>query len=143
MRPALPGAGPSLRFTIVNNGRDNHVEISQGEVIHLGRGSRSAVVVDHQSASSSHVELSVGPGPGGDSALVLRARDRSQNGTGIVDRALGGFAEADVRLLSKERPEELRDGSALLVPLRQRGVQGGAIQMDERNRFIVRIGKVL
>jgi len=126
-----------MHFALANNGHEHQITISPGEVAYLGRGNRCAVVVDNQSVSTTHVELSVAHAAGS-SSLLLFAKDKSQNGTGILDSVEKSRAEADVRSLSRERAEELRDGAALVVPLRKRGLQGSDL-VDQQSIFAVRL----
>mmetsp|Transcript_77443 Transcript_77443/g.250712 ORF Transcript_77443/g.250712 Transcript_77443/m.250712 type:complete len:677 (+) Transcript_77443:78-2108(+) len=129
-------AADSLQFTLENHGKRHLVKISLGEVKYVGRGSRCVVVTSDLSASSQHVELSVAQVLG-TAQLVLRARDRGTNGTGVVDCVAGGCAEGSLRDLSKDIPEELHDGSALVIPLRRQGQQGTVV--DAEHLFVVRL----
>jgi len=136
--------GPVLNFALVNGGKEYNLSLAPGQEVHVGRGGRCTVVLDSSSVSSSHVALSVCAAALGDkvggtaSGLTLRALDKSQNGTGIIDRVPNDGTEGPLRLLSKTTPEELADGSALVVPLRRKGMQG-TICADQDNMFKVKI----
>lgn len=124
---------PCLRFTLCNGEEKHGLFLAFGDVAFIGRGSRSALVVDDISVSSQHVELSLTKN-GSQGRLGLQARDLSQNGTGVM-RTQGG----SVSRLSSSRPEILRDGMALVVPLRRKGQHSKGESTETKRVYVVRI----
>lgn len=133
----LATCAPCLRFQMVNCGKVHQMVLSLGEVLFIGRASRGAIVIDDASVSSQHVELSLAVTKDANASgrLVLKARDKAQNGTGLMSPGSAGKA-SDVRRLSKNHPEEVRDGSVVVVPLRRKGGQG-KIVIDDASLFSV------
>lgn len=115
------GGGPqpaALKFALLRGGVPKELQLEPGSFLYIGRAGRCAVSVEDPSVSGQHVELSVAPRPGA-SALRLWARDRSRNGTGVLEPV--GPDPGEVRRLSSDTPEEICHGFELVVPFRRRG----------------------
>lgn len=113
--------GSELQFSLTHEGKTQKLALQEGELIHIGRAGRCAVSIDDASVSGQHVELSVAADLGG--RLILRARDCSRNGTGIVS----GFAKPTVDAvgrLATDEPEEVGVVVQIIVPLRRKNDSG-------------------
>lgn len=140
MSSAMAAVPERLAVTWQRGKTTYDILIAVGETVYMGRGVRCAVVLEDISVSSVHVELSVAPASSGSGCLALFALDKSRTGTGVLDRALEtpGYIEPDkVRFLSKDRPEEIREGMALILPMRRKA-KSHLFFADDQHVFVLK-----
>lgn len=139
--PAERAAAPVLRFGLDYEGSVHALALPVGDALYIGRAAFAAVILDDASVSGMHVELTASAMPGG--RLRLWARDLSRNGTAIVEPVLPTIGAApgavERRRLNEKDPEELFDGTELIVPLKRKAA---AKQEEGRgHRFVVRLSR--
>eukprot|EP00930_Biecheleria_cincta_P033381 TRINITY_DN23121_c0_g1_i1.p1 TRINITY_DN23121_c0_g1~~TRINITY_DN23121_c0_g1_i1.p1 ORF type:complete len:765 (+),score=141.21 TRINITY_DN23121_c0_g1_i1:83-2377(+) len=135
-KQAEAGKIESLRFAVAQRGGAvREVTICIGEVAFLGRDVKGAVVVADSSVSTQHVEFTVSKSPSEGAGLVLLARDKSQNGTGVCKPGFAAQPDLDGLWRLGSKPEVLEHGYALVVPLRRKGQQARLLEVNEKTLF--------
>lgn len=135
-KQAEAGEVESLRFAVAQRGGAvREVRICIGEAAFLGRDAKGAVVVADSSVSTQHVELTVSKSPSEGAGLVLLARDKSQNGTGVCKPGFSGQPDLDGLWRLGSKPEVLEHGYALVVPLRRKGQHARLLEVNEKSLF--------
>lgn len=119
----------------VAGGAKHRLNLNADGVNYIGRAARSAVVIDDVAVSSQHVELSAKPSSSGKKdEYTLWARSVGRNGTGIKSLSADG-TPGTMRRLGDKEPEEVKDGSELVVPFRRKGEETD--ETDTRVTFSV------